>query len=40
MKYGLRMPSFALGEKTASLEEMGTYLRRAEDLRLRLRRFH
>lgn len=32
MKYGLRMPSFALGPKTASLDEMGQYLRRAEDL--------
>jgi probable F420-dependent oxidoreductase len=32
MKYGLRIPSFALGPKTASLEEMGRYLRHAEDL--------
>jgi alkanesulfonate monooxygenase len=32
MKYGLRIPSFALGSRTASLEEMGRYLRRAEDL--------
>jgi probable F420-dependent oxidoreductase len=32
MKYGLRIPSFALGAKTASLEEMGHYLRHAEDL--------
>lgn len=32
MKFGLRLPSFALGEDTASLAEMGTYLRRAEDL--------
>ena len=32
MKFGLRLPSFALGEKTASLAEMGAYLRRAEDL--------
>jgi probable F420-dependent oxidoreductase len=32
MKYGLRIPSFALGSKTASLEEMGRYLRHAEDL--------
>jgi probable F420-dependent oxidoreductase len=32
MKYGLRFPSFALGPKTASLQEMGAYLRRAEDL--------
>lgn len=31
MKYGLRMPSFALGPKTATLQEMGAYLRRAED---------
>ncbi|MGH7389590.1 MAG: LLM class flavin-dependent oxidoreductase [Candidatus Rokuibacteriota bacterium] len=32
MRYGLRMPSFALGPKTATLDEMGRYLRRAEDL--------
>jgi alkanesulfonate monooxygenase len=32
MKYGLRMPSFALGPRTASLQTMGAYLRRAEDL--------
>jgi probable F420-dependent oxidoreductase len=32
MKFGLRLPSFALGERTASLAEMGAYLRRAEDL--------
>ena len=32
MKYGLRIPSFALGPRTASLETMGAYLRRAEDL--------
>ena len=32
MKYGLRIPSFALGPKTAKLQEMGAYLRRAEDL--------
>lgn len=32
MRFGLRLPSFALGEQTASLQEMGTYLRRAEDL--------
>lgn len=32
MKLGLRLPSFALGERTASLGEMGAYLRRAEDL--------
>ena len=32
MKYGLRLPSFALGPKTATLETMGRYLRRAEDL--------
>ncbi|MBI1847047.1 MAG: TIGR03619 family F420-dependent LLM class oxidoreductase, partial [Candidatus Rokubacteria bacterium] len=32
MKYGLRLPSFALGPRTATLEEMGRYLRRAEDL--------
>src|SRR6185436_12511941 len=29
---GLRLPSFAIGERTASLAEMGAYLRRAEDL--------
>ena len=32
MKYGLRIPSFALGPRTATLDEMGRYLRRAEDL--------
>ena len=32
IKFGLRIPSFALGPKTASLAEMGAYLRRAEDL--------
>jgi probable F420-dependent oxidoreductase len=32
MKFGLRLPSFALGPKTATLQEMGAYLRRAEDL--------
>jgi alkanesulfonate monooxygenase len=32
MNYGLRIPSFALGPRTAGLEEMGRYLRRAEDL--------
>ena len=32
MKFGLRIPSFALGPRTASLQEMGAYLRRAEDL--------
>ncbi len=32
MKYGLRIPSFALGHHTATLAEMGRYLRRAEDL--------
>jgi probable F420-dependent oxidoreductase len=32
MKLGLRLPSFALGDATASLAEMGAYLRRAEDL--------
>ncbi len=32
MKFGLRLPSFALGPKTATLEQMGAYLRRAEDL--------
>lgn len=32
MKFGLRLPSFALGETTATLDQMGAYLRRAEDL--------
>ncbi|HET8784237.1 MAG TPA: LLM class flavin-dependent oxidoreductase, partial [Candidatus Limnocylindrales bacterium] len=32
MRFGLRLPSFALGEQTATLREMGAYLRRAEDL--------
>ena len=32
MNFGLRIPSFALGPKTATLPEMGAYLRRAEDL--------
>lgn len=32
MKVGLRLPSFALGVETATLDEMGAYLRRAEDL--------
>lgn len=32
MRYGLRLPSYALGERTVGLQEMGTYLRRAEDL--------
>jgi probable F420-dependent oxidoreductase len=32
MHVGLRLPSFALGDQTASLAEMGAYLRRAEDL--------
>jgi alkanesulfonate monooxygenase len=32
MKYGLRIPSFALGSRTATLADMGAYLRRAEDL--------
>ena len=32
MRFGLRLPSFALGTETASLAEMGVYLRRAEDL--------
>ena len=32
MKLGLRLPSFALGSRTAPLTEMGVYLRRAEDL--------
>src|SRR5689334_20403188 len=33
MRYGLRIPSFALGPKTATLDAMGRYLRRAEDLK-------
>ena len=33
MRYGLRIPSFAVGPRTASLETMGRYLRRAEDLK-------
>ena len=32
MKIGLRIPSFALGPDTATLADMGAYLRRAEDL--------
>jgi len=32
MHFGLRLPSFALGDQTASLTAMGVYLRRAEDL--------
>jgi probable F420-dependent oxidoreductase len=32
MEFGLRLPSFALGQQTATLAEMGAYLRRAEDL--------
>ena len=32
MHVGLRLPAFALGDQTASLAEMGAYLRRAEDL--------
>lgn len=32
VKYGLRLPSFALGKNTANLDEMGVYLRRAEQL--------
>lgn len=32
MRHGLRLPSFALGPRTASLQTMGEYLRRAEDL--------
>jgi probable F420-dependent oxidoreductase len=32
MRFGLRLPTFALGARTASLEAMGQYLRRAEDL--------
>jgi probable F420-dependent oxidoreductase len=32
MRYGLRLPSYALGDRTVGLQEMGAYLRRAEDL--------
>ena len=32
MKFGIRIPSFALGPQTATLAEMGAYLRRADDL--------
>ena len=32
MRFGLRLPSFALGTDTADLATMGAYLRRAEDL--------
>jgi probable F420-dependent oxidoreductase len=32
IKFGLRLPSFALGARTATLAQMGAYLRRAEDL--------
>ncbi len=32
MRFGLRLPTFALGARTASLGEMGHYLRRAEAL--------
>ncbi len=32
MRFGLRLPSFALGSRTATLREMGAYLRRAEQL--------
>jgi probable F420-dependent oxidoreductase len=32
LRFGLRLPSFALGPETASLDAMGAYLRRAEDL--------
>jgi probable F420-dependent oxidoreductase len=32
VRVGLRLPSFALGEQTASLQEMGVYVRRAEEL--------
>ncbi|MEO5918870.1 MAG: TIGR03619 family F420-dependent LLM class oxidoreductase [Candidatus Limnocylindrales bacterium] len=33
MKFGLRLPSFAVADGGPSLAAMGTYLRRAEDLR-------
>jgi probable F420-dependent oxidoreductase len=32
MRFGLRLPTFALGPRTASLADMGRYLRRAEAL--------
>ncbi len=32
MRFGLRLPTFALGPRTAPLREMGAYLRRAEQL--------
>src|SRR5215467_8323140 len=32
MRFGLRLPSFALGPRTVPLREMGAYLRRAEEL--------
>jgi probable F420-dependent oxidoreductase len=32
ISFGLRLPSFAVGDQTARLQEMGAYLRRAEDL--------
>src|SRR3989442_829035 len=32
MRFGLRLPTFALGPRTASLAAMGRYLRRAEAL--------
>jgi len=32
MRFGLRLPSFAMGDSMASLAEMGAYLRHAEDL--------
>ena len=32
MRFGLRLPSFALGVEPTSLADMGDYLRRAEDL--------
>lgn len=32
MRFGLRLPSYSLGDATVSLSEMGAYLRHAEDL--------
>lgn len=32
MRFGLRLPTFALGPRSASLSEIGVYLRRAEQL--------
>jgi len=39
MRFGLRLPSFALGPRTASLQDIGAYLRRAEDLGFAIKRY-